>query len=87
MNAQLQKLIDSRRTLTVRPKTLTKDQQDFLITCRHHDYPVTYPDMITLWKEAGWGIITESVLRKHVRLIEADPKLIAEIYRRLSKDK
>lgn len=87
MDAKLAQLINSRRIGTIKLNSLTKDQQEFLISCRHNDYPVTYPDMIALWKELKWGEITESVLRRQVRTIEQDKKLLAEILARLNKGK
>lgn len=87
MDAKLSRLINSRRPTIIKLNSLTKDQQEFLISCRHDDYPVIYQDMIVLWKELKWGEITESILRKQVRKIEKDKKLLAEILARLHKAK
>jgi len=83
MDAKLKQLIDSNRIPTVRLKGLTKEQQEFLVLCRHHDNPVPYPSMVKLWKQAGWGNIKENALRRRLQEIEADKKLLSEIYKRV----
>ena len=83
MDAKLKQLINANRVATVRLKTLSKDQQDFLVVCRHHDQPVTFPDMEKLWKQAGWGEIRENTLRRNLLAIEKDKQLLSEIYKRV----
>lgn len=83
MDAKFKQLIDANRTETIRTQILTKDQQDFLILCRHHTNPVEYNNMEKLWQQAGWGTLKANAMRRRVREIEGDKKLLSEIYKRI----
>jgi len=41
----------------------TKQQKELLLKAREGDAKVPWPTMVQLWREIGWGEITDSGLR------------------------
>ena len=48
---------------TVRFNMLTQEQRRFILRCRDHSNPLSYPNMAKLWEKAGWGRINSSTLQ------------------------
>ena len=68
---QVMKNLDQYRTGKYSKLSLTKEQEEFLIACRDNVQPVTWLKIAELWKEIGWGDISETSIRHRYKLVKA----------------
>jgi hypothetical protein len=61
---ELMKNLDQFRGSAGTNFELSKDQKEFLLRCRDHNFPVIYPKMAELWQGLGWGDISTDSLRR-----------------------
>lgn len=64
--SDLMKELDKYRPAFARQiDRLSDEQVKFLITCREHSHPITYPVMCELWEKLGWGKTTDTSMRRY----------------------
>jgi len=68
---QVMKSLDTYRTGKTAKVAITEEQKEFLIACRDNPMPVAWLKVAELWKELGWGDVTESSLLRRYRLAKA----------------
>lgn len=68
---QVMKSLDQFRVGKTKTIVLTKEQKEFLLSCRDNAVPVTWDKIAELWEEIGWGATTSSTMVRRYRLIKA----------------
>lgn len=53
--SELMKEVEKLRNKSVRRLNFTKEQREFILSCRDKKPQVSFKNMCVLWEKAGWG--------------------------------